>query len=71
MLPRQKRRAAGGQIGNKIVNAIYHKMTEVVENMAVLTEAQPLTDTTILLVRIYTCAHFGMYLGLILYFYHQ
>lgn len=50
MLPRQKRRG-GGQAGNKITNAIYHKLTEVVETMAVLIETQPLTDTTVLLVR--------------------
>lgn len=50
MLPRQKRRAGGGQAGNKITNAIYHKLTEVVDTMAVLTETQPLTDTIILLV---------------------
>lgn len=52
MLPRQKRRG-GGQIGNKITNAVYHKLTEVVENMAILTETQPLTDTTVLLVCTY------------------
>ena len=50
MLPRQKRRAGGaaGQAANKITNAVYHKLTEVVETMAVLTETQPLTDTTVL-----------------------
>ena len=51
MLPRQKRRGGGGgQAANKIVNAVYHKLTELVETMAILLETQPLTDTTVLLV---------------------
>lgn len=51
MLPRQKRRAGGGnQAANKVTNAIYHKLTEVVDTMAVLTETQPLTDTIVLMV---------------------
>jgi hypothetical protein len=51
MLPRQKRGRGGGQAAaNKITNAVYHKLTEVVETMAVLIETQPLTDTTVLLV---------------------
>ncbi len=52
MLPRQKRKSGASQsAANKLTNAIYHKLTEVVENMAALTEAQPLTDTTVLMVR--------------------
>lgn len=50
MLPRQKRRGGGGQAANKVTSAVYHKLTEVVENMAILTETQPLTDTVILMV---------------------
>ncbi len=52
MLPRQKRRGGGGagQAANKVTNAVYHKLTEVVETMAILTETQPLTDITVLLV---------------------
>ena len=52
MLPRQKRGrgGGGGQAANKIINAVYHKLTEVVEIMAVLIETQPLTDTTVLMV---------------------
>ena len=54
MLPRQKRRAGGSSqtAANKVVNAVYHKLAEVVDTMAVLTETQPLTDTTVLLVSI-------------------
>ena len=56
MLPRQKRRAGGGgQAANKVINAIYHKLTEVVDTLAVLTETQPLTDTIVLLVCMYVC----------------
>ena len=47
-LPRQKRRHGGGHIASKDVQAVYRKLTEVVENMALLLETQPLTDTTVL-----------------------
>ena len=49
VLPRQKRRA-GNQSASKEAQAIYHKMTEVLENIALLVETQPLTDTTLLMV---------------------
>lgn len=47
VLPRQKRRYATGT-ANKDTLAVYHKLTEVVENLALLLETQPLTDTTVL-----------------------
>lgn len=60
MLPRQKRRG-GGQASNKITNAVYHKLTEVVETMAILIETQPLTDTTVLLVWITAIIQWNRY----------
>ena len=48
-LSRQKRRA-GNQSASKEAQAIYHKMTEVLENIALLVETQPLTDTILLMV---------------------
>ncbi|CAI8012870.1 Nipped-B-like protein A [Geodia barretti] len=47
-LPRQKRRQGGGHSANRDVQAVYRKLTEVVENLALLLETQPLTDTTVL-----------------------
>ena len=47
--PRQKRRG-GNQATSKETQAIYHKMTEVLENIALLVEMQPLTDTILLMV---------------------
>ena len=47
VLPRQKRRA-GNQAACKETQAIYHKMTEVLENIALLVERQPLTDAILL-----------------------
>lgn len=51
LLPRQKRRHAGGTT-NKVTLAVYYKLTEVVENLALLIETQPLTDTTVLQVHL-------------------
>ena len=51
VLPRQKRRYASGSI-NKDTLAIYHKLTEVVEVLALLLETQLLTDITVL--QVYT-----------------
>ena len=48
-LSRQKRRA-GNQSASKEAQAIYHKMTEVLETIALLVETQPLTDTILLMV---------------------
>ena len=50
-LPRQKRRGGGGS-NKKDIQAVYHKFTEVMENLALLIETQPLTDTTVLLVSV-------------------
>ena len=47
--PRHKRRG-GNQATSKETQAIYHKMTEVLENIALLVEIQPLTDTILLMV---------------------
>ena len=47
-LPRQKRRHGGSHIASRDVQAVYRKLTEVVENLALLLETQPLTDTTVL-----------------------
>ena len=47
-LPRQKRRQGGGRSASRDVQAVYRKLTEVVENLALLLETQPLTDTTVL-----------------------
>ena len=47
VLPRQKRRY-GGHSTNKDTQAIYRRLTEVVENFALLLETQPLTDTIVL-----------------------
>lgn len=46
-MPKQKRRFTGAN-ANKDVLAVYHKLVEVVENLALLVEAQPLTDTIVL-----------------------
>ena len=46
-MPKQKRRHAGGTT-NKDILAVYYKLTEVVETLALLIETQPLTDTTVL-----------------------
>lgn len=53
-LPRQKRRHGGGHSASKDVQAVYRKLTEVVENLALLLETQPLTDTTVL--QVYTAS---------------
>lgn len=53
-LPRQKRRA-GNQSASKEAQAVYHKMTEVLENIALLVETQPLTDTILLMVGAAIC----------------
>jgi hypothetical protein len=50
-LSRQKRRT-GNQSASKEAQAVYHKMTEVLENIALLVETQPLTDTILLMVGI-------------------
>jgi cohesin loading factor subunit SCC2 len=47
-LPRQKRRQGGSHSASRDVQAVYRKLTEVVENLALLLETQPLTDTTVL-----------------------
>ena len=47
VMPKQKRRYTGAS-ANKDVLAVYHKLVEVVENLALLVEAQPLTDTIVL-----------------------
>lgn len=47
-LPRQKRRHGGSHSASRDVQAVYRKLTEVVENLALLLETQPLTDTTVL-----------------------
>ena len=52
VLPRQKRRA-GNLAANKETQAIYHKLTEVLENIALLVETQPLTDTILLMVSVH------------------
>ena len=50
-LPRQKRRHGGSHSASRDVQAVYRKLTEVVENFALLLETQPLTDTTVLQVQ--------------------
>lgn len=55
IVPRQKRRSGAQTAASKITNTIYHKLTEVVKNMASLTETQPLTDTTVLMVSVIDC----------------
>ena len=52
ILPRQKRRAAN-QAASKEIQAIYHRLSEVLENIALLVETQPLTDAILLMVRRY------------------
>lgn len=47
-LPRQKRRHGGSHSASRDVQVVYRKLTEVVENLALLLETQPLTDTTVL-----------------------
>lgn len=47
-LPRQKRRHGGSHSASRDVQAVYRKLTEVVENLALLLETQLLTDTTVL-----------------------
>ena len=48
VLPRQKRRYAGHSSSYKTTLPVYHRLTEVVNNLALLLETNPLTDTIVL-----------------------
>lgn len=51
VLPRQKRRYAGHSSSYKTTLPVYHRLTEVVNNLALLLETNPLTDTIVLKVQ--------------------
>ena len=53
-VPSRQKRRGGNQATSKETQAIYHKMTEVLENIALLVEMQPLTDTILLMVSVST-----------------
>lgn len=47
-LPRQKRRYTSTNMANKAVNAIYHRLVEVIDTLTMLLQLQSLTDMTVL-----------------------
>lgn len=48
VLPRQKRRYAGHSASYKSSLPVYNRLIEVLNNLALLLENNPLTDTTVL-----------------------
>ena len=51
VLPRQKRRYAGQSSSYKSSLPVYNRLIEVLNNLALLLETNPLTDNTVLKVR--------------------
>jgi cohesin loading factor subunit SCC2 len=48
IVPRQKRRQNTSSSASKLIISVYHKMIEVIEELAMLIESHPLTDMTVL-----------------------
>ena len=48
VLPRQKRRYAGQATSHKNIQPVYKRLIEVLDNLALLLETHPLTDTAVL-----------------------
>ena len=71
VLPRQKRRYAGHSASYKSSLPVYNRLIEVLNNLALLLENNPLTDTTVLKVaQEYEIAVPSLFLFLALYSRH-
>lgn len=72
VLPRQKRRYAGHSAAHKTTMPVYHRLIEVLDNLALLLESNPLTDITVLKVRDSLCPNCAacMYMAVTLFLFH-